>query len=143
MSRPKTPGRRVAAGPTQRQLRAGELVRHALVDILHQGDLADPALAGVSVTISQVKISPDLKHAVCFVEPLGGENAPAVVAGLNRASGLLRGRLGHVIEMRFTPSLKFVHDDSFDVAAHMRRLLDDPRVRRDLDAPELGADDDA
>jgi ribosome-binding factor A len=133
MSRPKTPGR-PKAGPSQRQLRAGELVRHALVEILRDEDLADPALAGVSVTISQVKISPDLKHAVCFVEPLGGENAPAVVAGLNRAAGLLRGKLGHVIEMRFTPSLKFVHDDSFDAATHMNRLLDDPRVRRDVEA---------
>jgi ribosome-binding factor A len=132
MSRPKTPGRRPRTGPSQRQLRAGELVRHALVEILREEDLADPALAGVSITISQVKISPDLKHAVCFVEPLGGENAPAVVAGLNRAAGLLRGKLGHVIEMRFTPSLKFVHDDSFEAAAHMNRLLDDPRVRRDL-----------
>jgi ribosome-binding factor A len=136
MSRPKTPVRRAKAGPSQRQLRAGELVRHTLVEILRAEDLADPALAGVSVTISQVKISPDLKHAVCFVEPLGGENAPAVVAGLNRAAGLLRGRLGHLIDMRFTPSLKFVHDDSFDAATHMNRLLADPRVRRDTDAGE-------
>jgi ribosome-binding factor A len=131
--------RRTPAGPSQRQLRAGELIRHALVDILRERDLADPALAGVSVTISQVKMSPDLKHAICYVEPLGGEKAQAVVAGLNRASGLLRGRLGHVIEMRFTPSLKFVHDDSFDAATHMSELLDDPRVRRDVEA----ADDNA
>ena len=136
MSRPKTPARRAKAGPSQRQLRAGELVRHTLVEILREEDLADPALARVSVTISQVKMSPDLKHAVCFVEPLGGENAPAVVAGLNRAAGLLRGRLGHMIDMRFTPSLKFLHDDSFDAATHMNRLLADPRVRRDIDAGE-------
>ena len=120
--------------PSQRQLRAGELVRHALVEILLEGDLGDRALARVSVTISQVKISPDLKHAICFVEPLGGVNAPSVVAGLNRAAGLLRGKLGHAIEMKFTPSLKFVHDDSFDAAAHLGRLLDDPRVRRDIEA---------
>ncbi|HEY2179728.1 MAG TPA: 30S ribosome-binding factor RbfA [Caulobacteraceae bacterium] len=132
MSRPRSPGRPPKAGPTQRQLRAGELVRHALVEILREEDLADPALSGVSITISEVKVSPDLKHAIAFVEPLGGQNAPAVVAGLNRAAGLLRGKLGHMIEMRFTPSLKFVHDDSFEAAAHMRRLLDDPRVRRDL-----------
>jgi ribosome-binding factor A len=136
MSRPKSPARSPKAGPSQRQLRAGELVRHTLVEILRHEDLADPALAGVSVTISQVKVSPDLKHAVCFVEPLGGENAPAVVAGLNRAAGLLRGRLGHMIDMRFTPSLKFLHDDSFDAATHMNRLLADPRVRRDIDAGE-------
>jgi len=109
-------------------------VRHALVEILRAEDFADPALADVSVTISQVRVSPDLKHAICFVEPLGGTNAPGVVAGLNRASKLLRGKLGHAIEMKFTPTLKFVRDDSFDTAASMNRLLDDPRVRRDIEA---------
>jgi ribosome-binding factor A len=132
-------GRRPKAGPSQRQLRAGELVRHALVDILRLEDFTDPALADVSVTISEVKVSPDLKHAICFVEPLGGTNAPSVVAGLNRASRLLRGKLGHAIDMKFTPALKFVHDDTFDTAASMNRLLDDPRVRRDIEAP--GADE--
>ncbi len=124
-----------AARPTsQRQLRAGELVRHALVEILREEDLQDPALAGVSVTITEVRVSPDLKHALCFVEPLGGEHAPEVIAGLNRVSKFLRGRLGHAIEMRFTPALKFVHDDSFDVAEKMNRLLADPRVRRDVES---------
>ena len=136
MPRPSNAGRRAKLGPSQRQLRAGELIRHALVEILREGDLADPALVEVSVTLSQVKISPDLKHAVCFVEPLGGANAGEVVAGLNRASKFLRGKLGHVIDMRFTPTLKFVRDDSFDAAAHMSRLLDDPRVRRDLEASD-------
>ena len=124
-----------ASRPTsQRQLRAGELVRHALVEILREEDLQDPALAGVSVTITEVRVSPDLKHALCFVEPLGGEHAPEVIAALNRVSRFLRGRLGHAIEMRFTPALKFVHDDSFDVAAEMSRLLADPRVRRDVES---------
>ena len=79
-------------------------------------------------------MSPDLKHALCFVEPLGGKEATAVIVALNRASRFLRLRLGPAIEMRFTPSLKFVHDDSFDTAEHINRLLADPRVRRDLDA---------
>lgn len=136
MSRPAPPSR--PAGPSQRQLRAGELVRHALVEILRKEKLADPALAQVSVTLSEVKMSPDLKHAVCFVEPLGGENAAAVVAGLNRATRRLRGILGRRIELRFTPDLKFVHDDTFDAVTHMDRLLDDPRVRRDLQAREDG-----
>jgi ribosome-binding factor A len=129
--RPKGP-----RGPSQRQLRAGELVRHALVEILREEDLQDPALAGVSVTITEVRVSPDLKHALCFVEPLGGVHAPEVIAALNRVSKFLRGRLGHAIEMRFTPALKFVHDDSFDVAQKMNRLLDDPRVRRDVEGAE-------
>ena len=140
MPRPAIPGRRPKVGPSQRQLRAGELVRHALVEILREADLLDPVLAKVSVTLSEVKVSADLKHAVCFVEPLGGTNAEAVVAGLNRASRFLRGRLGHAIEMKFTPTLKFVHDYSFDAAASINRLLADPRVRRDLAAPGEGGE---
>ena len=136
MPRPSAHGRTPRAGPSQRQLRAGELVRHALVDILREGDLKDHALAGVSVTLSEVKLSPDLKHAICFVEPLGGMNAPAVVAGLNRAARFLRGRLGQVIDMRFTPSLKFVHDESFDAADHIGHLLAQPKVRLDIDAED-------
>ncbi|HUZ11247.1 MAG TPA: 30S ribosome-binding factor RbfA [Caulobacteraceae bacterium] len=133
MPRPAPPHRRPAAGPTQRQLRAGELVRHALVEILRVEPPQDEALAGVSVTLSEVRMSPDLRHAVCFVEPLGGGQAGEVVAALNRAARFLRGRLGHAIELRFTPDLKFLHDDSFDEAERMNRLLADPRVRRDLE----------
>ena len=125
--------RRAVVGPSQRQLRAGELVRHALVDILREEDLEDPALAGVSVTVTEVRMSPDLKHAVCFVEPLGGAHAAEVTAGLNRVARFLRGRLGRAIEMRFTPDLKFVHDESFDVAEKMDRLLSDPRIRADVE----------
>lgn len=126
---------KAAAGPTQRQLRAGELVRHALIDILRETDFADPALSGVSITLSEARVSPDLKHALCFVEPLGGAHAPETVAALNRAARFLRGQLGRRIEMRFTPDLKFVRDDSFDAAGEMNRLLADPRVRRDIEAP--------
>ena len=136
MSRPPQTGRRAPAGPSQRQLRAGELVRHALVEILREEEFADPDLAGVSVTISEVRCSPDLKHALCFVEPLGGVHAPEVVAGLNRAAKFLRGRLGGSIEMKFTPALKFIHDESFDAAAHMNSILDNPRVQRDVAAVE-------
>ncbi|HYG26579.1 MAG TPA: ribosome-binding factor A, partial [Caulobacteraceae bacterium] len=84
---------RALAGPTQRQLRAGELVRHALVEILREEDIADPDLEGVSVTVSEVRMSPDLKHAICFVEPLGGKHAPEVIKALNRHAKFLRGRL--------------------------------------------------
>ena len=124
-----------AHGPTQRQLRAGELMRHALVDILREEDISDPALEGVSVTVTEVRMSPDLRHATVFVEPLGGGHAPEVVEGLNRHARFLRGRLGRSIDMKFTPDLKFIHDESFDEAARMNRLFDDPRVRRDL-APD-------
>ena len=133
MSRHVQSRSRPAAGPSQRQLRAGELVRHALVEILREEDLQDETLAGVSVTVTEVRMSPDLKHAVCFVEPLGGARAAEVIAGLNRSARFLRGRLGHAIELRFTPDLKFVHDESFDAADKMNRLLADPRVRRDVE----------
>lgn len=129
-----------AAGPSQRQLRAGELVRHALADILREKDIQDPAMAGVSVTVTEVRMSPDLKHAICFVQPLGGGNADEVVAILNRATKFVRGRLGRVVDLKFTPDLKFRHDESFDAAAHMNALFAKPEVARDLGAlsPRLG-----
>ncbi|MBO9557629.1 MAG: 30S ribosome-binding factor RbfA [Caulobacter sp.] len=126
-------------GPSQRQLRAGELIRHALVDILREEELADPALQGVSVTVSEVRMSPDLKHAICFVEPLGagvtGESAQhidEIIKALNGAAKFLRGRLGRSIDMKFTPDLKFIHDESFNSAAYMDRLFLDPRVQADV-----------
>lgn len=133
MKRHSPQGRGAPQGPTQRQLRAGELIRHALVEILREEELADPALAGVSVTITEVRMSPDLRHAVCFVEPLGGGHAPEVVDGLNRVAKFLRGRLGRSIDMKFTPDLKFLHDETFNEATRMNRLFDDPRVRRDIE----------
>lgn len=129
----KPPKPRAApAGPSQRQLRAGELVRHALVDILRDEEIADADLAGLSITITQVRLSPDLKHAICFVEPLGGEGADTVVKALNRHAKFLRGHLGRAIDAKFTPDLKFVRDDTFDEAARIGRLFDDPKVRQDL-----------
>jgi len=129
-------GRPALRGPSQRQLRAGELVRHALVEIMREEDLDDPALSGAPVTITEVRVSPDLRHAVCFIQPLGGENAPEVVAAMNRASKFFRGRLGRMIDLRATPELKFLHDETFDAADHMSRLFEDPKVRQDLDVPE-------
>jgi ribosome-binding factor A len=137
---PAALGHRSSQGPGQRQLRAGELVRHALVEILRVEDLQDPALAGVSVTLTEVRMSPDLRRATCFVEPLGGVHAAEVVDGLNRTARFLRGRLGHAVVLKFTPELRFVHDQSFEEAARMNRLFDDPRIRRDI---ETGDDDGA
>ncbi|HEX5380154.1 MAG TPA: 30S ribosome-binding factor RbfA [Phenylobacterium sp.] len=129
----RIPGKgRAPAGPSQRQLRAGELTRHALVEILREEDIADAALAGVSVTITEVRLSPDLRHALCFVEPLGGGHADEVVKALNAHAKFVRGRLGRSIDMKFTPELKFVHDETFNEAARMSRLFEDPRVAQDL-----------
>ena len=128
-------------GPSQRQLRAGELIRHALVEVLREEEISDPALSGVSVTVSEVRLSPDLKHAICFVEPLGAGvtgagNEAEIVKALNRSSKFLRGRLSRHIDMKFTPDLKFLHDESFNEATRMSRLFDDPRVRQDLTPDE-------
>ncbi|MDO9336111.1 MAG: 30S ribosome-binding factor RbfA [Caulobacteraceae bacterium] len=132
-------------GPTQRQLRAGELIRHALVEVLREEGIAEPALAGVSLTVSEVRMSPDLKHAICFVEPLGagvtGQSTTEILAALNRASKFLRGRLARNIDMKFTPDLKFFHDDSFNAAAQMDRLFTNPRVQADIHS-EGGGDED-
>ena len=135
MSRRRTPHthhRGQASGPSQRQLRAGELIRHALVEILREEDFSDAALESVSVTVTEVRMSPDLRHATVFAEPLGGGHAGEVVEALNRHARFLRGRLGHAIDMKFTPDLKFLHDESFDEAAKMSRLFADPRVAQDL-----------
>ena len=132
MKRHSDHARGQAQGPTQRQLRAGELMRHSLVEILREEDITDPALEGVSVTVSEVRASPDLRHATVFAEPLGGGHAPEVIEALNRHARFLRGRLGHAIDMKFTPDLKFLHDESFDEAQRMSRLFADPRVAQDL-----------
>ena len=128
-------------GPSQRQLRAGELIRHALVDVLREQEIHDEALLGVSITVTEVRLSPDLKHATCFVEPLGAGVEAAVTAGheseiikaLNAHAKFLRGQLGRHIDMKFTPDLRFRHDESFDTASHIDRLFDDPRVRADVE----------
>jgi len=121
-------------GPSQRQLRVGEMLRHALADILRQNEVRDPALDGVSVTITQVKPSPDMRYATVYCEPLGGENAREVVAALNRHKGFLRGEMGHRIAMKFTPDLRFVEDQSFAEAQKIETILKSPDVQRDLRA---------
>jgi ribosome-binding factor A len=129
-------------GPSQRQLRVGEMLRHALSDILRERDIRDPDLEGVSVTVTQVKPSPDMRHATVFVEPLGGKNADAIVEALNRHRGFLRGELGRTIELKFTPELRFVEDTSFAEAQRIERILHSERVARDLKDPDGPAKDD-
>jgi len=119
--------------PSQRQLKAGELIRRALAEILAKENLRDPDLQGVSVTISEVRASPDLKHAIVYASPLGGGDAEKVVKALQRCGSFLRGRLGKEMEMKSTPRLKFMADESFDTAEEMARLLSDPKVQQDIE----------
>lgn len=130
-------------GPSQRQLRVGEMLRHALWGIFRNTEIHDADLVGVSITVTQVKPSPDMRHATVFVEPLGGENAQAILAALNRHRAFVRGELGRVIELKFTPELRFVEDTSFAEAERIETILHSERVARDLhpnsDSPE---DDD-
>ncbi|MGC1302936.1 MAG: 30S ribosome-binding factor RbfA [Caulobacteraceae bacterium] len=131
------------AGPTQRQLRAGELVRHALAEVLREEEINDGALEGVSVTVTEVRMSPDLRHAICFIEPLGGVHVRAVVEGLNRAAKFLRGKLGRHIDLKFTPDLRFMHDETFEEADRMGRLIADARHRDEsLHGEDVDQDDD-
>lgn len=118
---------------SQRQLRAAELVRHALVEIVAREDLRDPDLQGVSITIGEVRASPDLKHMTAFVSALGPGDGRAVAEGLTRCKGFLRGRLARMIDLRFTPDLHFQPDGSYDEARHIDELLASPEVARDLE----------
>jgi ribosome-binding factor A len=119
------------AGPSQRQLRAAELVRHALVDVLAREEMRDPDLAGASITIGEVRASPDLKHMTVFVSSLGGDNE-AVTRGLTRSAGFLRSRLARAVDLKFTPELHFQPDISYDEARHIDELLASPKIARDL-----------
>lgn len=123
-------------GPSQRQLRVGEMLRHALAEILARGEIRDPDLEGVSVTVTEVKPSPDMRHATVFCEPLGGRNAAPVLAALNRHKGFIRGMMGKLITLKFTPDLRFVEDTSFAEAEKIETILKSDRVARDLAADD-------
>jgi ribosome-binding factor A len=108
------------------------MLRHALADILRQNEIRDPDLDGVSVTVTQVKPSADMRYATVYCEPLGGRNAAVVIAALNRHKGFLRGQMGKLIATKFTPDLRFVEDQSFAEAEKIENLLKSPQVARDL-----------
>ena len=123
-------------GPSQRQLRAGELIRHALAEIFRREDLRDPALHGLQITITEVRMTPDLKQATVFCAPLGAsldpEKHPEIVKALGHAAPHLRHLLGGRIDMKFTPALVFRSDESFAEARRIDELLASPEVARDL-----------
>ena len=135
--------RRRAKAPSQRQLRVGEEIRHALSRILARGGLRDPELAEANITVTEVRVSPDLKAATAFVVPFGEPEATDdVVAALTRAAPYFRGQLGGEIDLRYTPALRFEPDRSFDEAARVEALLRQPRVQRDIAGDGDETDDD-
>ncbi len=120
------------AGASQRQLRVGELVRHSLSGILLREDLHEPELYDTTVTVTEVRMTPDLKRATCYVMPLGGENPQAIVKALARVAPRLSHEIGRQVDLKFTPKLLFKTDDSFTEAARMDALLRSPKVAADL-----------
>ena len=119
--------------PSQRQLRVGEEIRHALADIMIRGELHDPMIDGISITVSEVRISPDLKNATVYVTPLAGNaNVEQVIARLNDKSALLRQLVNKRIILRYSPRLFFKQDRSFDEANRVNQLLNSPDVLRDI-----------
>jgi ribosome-binding factor A len=128
--------------PTQRQLRIGEALRHALARQFERGALRDPDLAGAAITVAEVRVSPDLKHATAFVMTLGGTKLADVLAGLARSAGYLRKEVARDVQLRHAPDLTFAADSSFEHASRIDRLLHRPEVERDLN-PEAKPDDGA
>ena len=123
-------------GPSQRMLRVGELVRHALAAIFARGDVEDDALRGSVITVPEVRMTPDLKIADAYIMPLGGEHAEEIVAALNRHRKFIRGRVAPQINMKFAPELRFFVDDTFEEASRIDALLRSDRVQKDLDADD-------
>lgn len=123
-------------GPSHRQLRVGELIRRTLSDALNQGMIHDPDLNRMSITISEVRISPDLQIATAFIMPLGGKNPEEAVKAMARNKGELRRILGKAMTLKHTPDLRFLIDETFDRMDATRRLFEDENVRRDLDSNE-------
>lgn len=127
-------------GPSQRQLRVGEELRHVLAQIIERAHFRDPVLQDVSITVTEVRMSPDLKNATAFVTPLGGLKAEDVVAALRRAAPYFRGQVARAVKLRVVPALHFEADTSFDYASRIEGLLHRPEIARDLGA-DTGNDD--
>lgn len=124
------------SGPSQRQLRVGETIRRALSDVLARGDVHDPDLNRMSITVGEVRTSPDLKIATAYVLPLGGQGQDEVLQLLARNKGELRKQVAKKLTLKFTPDLRFQLDQTFDQMDETRRMLNQEAVRRDADAPD-------
>ena len=119
-------------GPSQRQLRVGELIRRTLSDVLNRAEIHDPELNAMSITVGEVRVSTDLRIATAYVLPLGGKGADEAITALNRAKGELRHHVAQAVKLKFAPELRFMVDETFDRMDRTRALLADERVQRDI-----------
>ncbi len=120
-------------GPSQRQLRVGELIRHALAEMLSRGDIHDDVLASHVITVPEVRLSPDLRLATIYVMPLGGKDLKPVLAALERHKKYIRGEIAHTVNLKFAPDIRFMADETFDEAARIDQLLASDKVRKDTE----------
>lgn len=128
------PSRKNAAkGPSQRQLRVGEVIRHRISELLSRGEIHDDALTRNIVTIPEVRMSADLRIATVYVMPLGGDDADAVIKALANSQKFIRGAVARAVNLKFAPDLRFVKDNSFDEGMRMDALLNSEQVRRDVE----------
>lgn len=122
-------------GASQRQLRVGETIRHALAGMLTRGEIHSGVLGSRVITVSEVRMSPDLKLATAYIMPLGGGDIAPVLAALEANRRFIRGAIVRGMSLKFAPDIRFRPDESFEEATRIERLLDRPEVRRDIDAP--------
>jgi ribosome-binding factor A len=139
MRRKKSKHDQESPGASQRQLRVGELIRHALAEMLARGEVHDPVIEAHMITIPEVRMTADLRLATIYVMPLGGKDVKAVIAALNANKRFLRGEIAHRVNLKFAPEIRFRADERFDEAERIEKLLRTPAVRRDI---ESGADDE-
>ena len=121
------------SGPSQRALRAGEVIRHAIAELLSRGDVHDAVLEGHLITVPEVRMSPDLRLATIYVMPLGGRDVKEVLDALERNKRYLRGEIAHRVNLKFSPEIRFRVDERFDEAERIEKLLRTPAVQRDLE----------
>ncbi len=119
-------------GPSQRQLRVAEEIRHTIADLIERGSMKDPELRDVPVTVTEVRTSPDLRRAEVFVTPLGGGDAGAILAALNRAAPYFRAQVARSVRLKFAPVIVFSPDTSFEQASRIESILRRPHVQQDL-----------
>ena len=129
--------------PSQRQLRVGELVRHAFADMLARGAVHDPVIQSHVITVPEVHMAADLRLATIYVMPLAGRDEKPVLAALERNKRYLRGEIAHRVNLKFAPDIRFLIDDRFEEAERIERLLRSPEVKRDLEKPPVDADGDS